>query len=92
MNAMEQLLSDELHRLVDRIATNGREGLVIDCEERRPDLFAQLADAETRLSAARLSLLRGYAGWQVALEECEELWALAALAAEPPITGDRRAA
>jgi len=92
MNAMEQLLSNELHRLVDRIATTGREGLVIDCEERRPDLFAQLADAETRLSTARQSLLRDYAGWQGALEECEELWALAALATEPPVAGSRRAA
>ena len=50
MNAMEQLLSDELHRLVDRIATTGREGLVIDCEERRPDLFA---DARKVLDDAR---------------------------------------
>jgi hypothetical protein len=92
MNAMELLLSDELHRLVDRIATNVHENLAAGCGERRPDLLAQLADSEIRVAAARQSLLRGYATWQSALEECEGLWALADLAAGSAAPGDQRAA
>lgn len=92
MNALDQLLQDELNRLIDRMAANVHEGLAAGCADRRPDLLAQLADSETRLSRARQGLLRGYAAWRDALEECEDLWALADLAAESAASDDRRAA
>ena len=92
MNPLEQLLQDELNRLIDRMAASVHDGLAAGCAERRPDLLAQLADSETRLSTARQSLLRGYAVWRDALEECEDLWALADLATAPAAPSDRRAA
>jgi hypothetical protein len=92
MNALEQLLQDDLNHLVDRLAITTPEGLMPGCAERRPDLLAQLAESETRLSAARQDLLERYAGWRDALKECEDLWALAELTAESSAPGDRRAA
>ena len=92
MNTLERLLQDDLNHLIDRMAAAARPGLVTGCEERRPDLLAQLAESETRLSTVRQSLLRGYAAWRDALEECSDLWALADLAAAPPAADDRRAA
>lgn len=92
MNALERLLQDDLNHLIDRMAVTTREGLVAGCGEWRPDLLAQLSEAETRLSTARQSLLRGYAEWQGALGECEDLWALADLAVSPLAPEDRRAA
>ena len=92
MNALERLLQDDLNHLIDRMAATTHAGLVTGCGERRPDLLAQLAESETRLSTVRQSLLRGYAAWRDALEECSDLWALADLAASPPAADDRRAA
>jgi len=92
MNALERLLHDDLNRLIDRVAVTTHEGLVAGCEERRRDLFEQLAEAETRLTAARQILLQDYTVWREALDECADLWALADLAATSAAGGDRRAA
>ena len=92
MNALERLLQDDLNHLIDRMAATTHAGLVTGCGERRPDLLAQLAESETRLSTVRQSLLRGYAAWRDAIEECGDLWALADLAAAPPGENDCRAA
>ncbi len=92
MNAQERLLQDDLNHLVDRMAAGTREGLLAACAERRPELLSRLAEAETRLSAARLSLLEGYAAWQDALHECGDLWALADLTGESVAPAERRAA
>ncbi len=92
MNHLERLLQDDLNHLVDRLAITAPEGLVPSCAERRPDLLAQLAESEARLSAARQDLLERYAAWRDALAECEDLWALTQLAATSPAPGDRRAA
>ena len=92
MNALERLLQDDLNRLVDRMAATTHEGLVAGCGEWRPDLLAQLADSETRLTTMRQGLLAAYAMWREALDECGDLWALADLAAAPSAGGDRRAA
>jgi hypothetical protein len=92
MNPLERLLQDDLNHLIDLMAATTREGLVADCAERRPDLLAQFAASETRLSTLRRTLLQGYAAWREALEECGDLWALADLAAEPAAPGERRAA
>ena len=92
MNALEHLLQDDLNRLVDRIATSVGSDIAAGCGELRPDLLAQLADSETRLSATREGLLRSYVEWLSELDECEDLWGLANLAAGSPVASDRRAA
>jgi hypothetical protein len=80
MNALERVLQDDLNRLVDRIATATREGVVAGSADLRPDLLAQLAASEARLSSVRSDLLKGYSEWRDALEDCADLWALADLA------------
>jgi hypothetical protein len=82
MNALERVLQDDLGRLVDRLAATTREGMRAECAERRPDVATRLEEAEARLSGARQNLLRGYAMWREALEECADLWALAELGAD----------
>jgi hypothetical protein len=92
MKALEDLLQDDLHRLVDRVAATTRDGLMACCDERRPDLLLQLAGSEDRVTAARHGVLQAYAAWRDALDECADLWALAALAVAPGAEDDRRAA
>jgi hypothetical protein len=89
MNAMEQLLQEDLNRLIDRLATMD-DSRVGDCLARRPDLLSQLTEIESRVSSVRLALVAGYAAWREALAECDDLWALAELGGEP--AGERRAA
>jgi hypothetical protein len=57
-----------------------------------PDLRARLDEAEARLAASRQALLEQYAGWQEALDACEDLWALAQMELEETRTGALRAA
>jgi hypothetical protein len=57
-----------------------------------PDLRVRLDEAETRLAAKRQALLEQYAGWQVALDACEDLWAVAQLELEETEAGTLRAA
>jgi len=92
MNALEDLLQEDLHRLIDRLAATTREGVLADCAERRPELASRLEGAEARLSDVRQELLRGYAAWREALEACGDLWALADFAAEQPPAEGLRAA
>ena len=87
MNALEQILQDDLNRLVDRLSA-----VTAECAEHRPSVQAQLDRAEAQLSSVRLDLLRGYAQWREALEECGDLWAMAALAADQPSEPGLRAA
>jgi hypothetical protein len=94
MNALEQLLQEDLNHLVDRIAATVPTGMIADCAERRPELTIRLGDAEARLSTVRQSLLHDYGMWRQALQECGDLWALvdarAEVAVSPP--DERRAA
>jgi predicted transcriptional regulator len=76
MNTLERLLQDELHHLVDRVAARMGQGTVAGI---RPDLKARVELSEARLTGLRAGLLEGYAEWARALEECEDLWALAEL-------------
>jgi hypothetical protein len=92
MNGLEQLLHDDLNYLIDCVAATTHEGTVADCAGEHPELAARLREAEARLSAARLGLLQGYAVWQELLRECRDLWALADLASEAPVSGERYAA
>ena len=92
MNSLDRLLRDELNRLLDRIATSTRAGVAKVSASQLPDLRARLDDAEARLAARRQALLEQYAGWQEALDACEDLWAVAQLELEETQAGSLRAA
>ena len=92
MNALEQLLQDDLSHLVDRIAATTRDGIVTDCLARRAELISRLSEAETRLSKLRLALLHGYVAWHEALQEYSDLWAVADLSVEAVKPEHREAA
>ena len=92
MNALDRLLRDELNRLLDRIASSTRAGVAKVSARQLPDLRARLDEAEARLAAKRQALLEQYAGWQEALDACEDLWAVAQLELEETQAGSLRAA
>jgi hypothetical protein len=71
MSHFERLLQDDLNRLVDRIAARAGDD-------------AATGRSEDRLTVLRAALLDGYAEWARAIEECEDLWALAGLRGEAP--------
>ncbi|MGH7383832.1 MAG: hypothetical protein ACREKG_01545 [Candidatus Rokuibacteriota bacterium] len=92
MNTLDRLLQDDLNRLVDRIAARAGEDAVAGL---RSDLKTRIERCEDRLTGLRAALLDGYAEWARALDECEDLWAVAGLqqdAAEAPARISRRAA
>ena len=81
MNHFERLLQDDLNRLVDRIAVRAGEGTAAGLKS---DLKTRIERSEDRLTVLRSALLDGYAEWARAIEECEDLWALAGLRREAP--------
>lgn len=81
MSQFERLLQDDLNRLVDRIAVRAGEGTAAGLKS---DLKAHIERSEERLTALRAALLDGYAEWARALDECEDLWAVAGLRSEAP--------
>ncbi|MDO8474694.1 MAG: hypothetical protein Q7W02_00625 [Candidatus Rokubacteria bacterium] len=92
MNPLDCLLRDELNRLLDRIASSTRAGVVKVSARQLPELRARLDEAEGRLAAMRQALLEQYAGWQEALDSCEDLWAVTQLELEETGAGSLRAA
>ena len=92
MNTLEQLLQDDLNRLVDRLSALVPEHEAAGATDRRAEWQPRLDIAEAQLTAMRQDLLRRYAAWRAALEEVGDLMALAALAAEPLAPADLRAA
>ena len=81
MNHFERLLQDDLNRLVDRIAARAGDTAAAGLKS---DLGTRIEGSEDRLTMLRAALLDGYAEWARAIEECEDLWALAALKREGP--------
>ena len=92
MNTLDQLLQDDLNRLVDRLSAVVPEREVAGGTDRRAEWQPRLDTAEAQLTAMRQDLLRRYAAWRAALEELGDLMALAELAAEPLTPVDLRAA
>ncbi|HKW91806.1 MAG TPA: hypothetical protein VJX92_07900 [Methylomirabilota bacterium] len=76
MKTLDDLLQDDLNRLVDRIAARAGDATAAGL---KPDLKLCLERAEARLTGLRVALLDGYAEWLRAVDECEDLWALAGL-------------
>ena len=72
------MLYEELTNLVDRLATSVPNGSLAQAAAANPLLRSRLDEADAQLAAARASLLEGYGRWRRALEDMENLWALAA--------------
>jgi hypothetical protein len=89
MSHFERLLQDDLNRLIDRIAVRVGDGTAADLKS---DLKLRIERSEDRLTVLRAALLDGYAEWARAIEECEDLWAVAGLRREEPEGAERRAA
>ena len=85
MNAVEQLLYDEVTHFMDRLATSVGPGALAPTA--LPGVRARLDDAEAELATARAAMVESYGRWRRALEDVENYWALAAwrsTAAEEP--------
>jgi len=78
MNSMERLLHDEMTRLMDRLATSVPEGGIERMRAVNPTLRLRLDEIDTALAGLRSSLMEGYGRWNRALDDLENLWALAA--------------
>ena len=76
MNSVDRVLYEELTHLMDRLATSVPAGSLRAAGQ--PLLRARLDEADAQLAAARASLLEDYGRWRRALEDVENLWALAA--------------
>jgi hypothetical protein len=94
MNAMERVLADDLGRLIDRLAASIPEGAFERIRTTTPTLRARLDQVEMTLASAHASLVAGYERWAQALDDLENVWALAAWrsAAEEPVENARIAA
>jgi hypothetical protein len=78
MNSVERVLDDEVSRLLDRLAASVPDGCLQAMEARSPALRRRLDEVEGQMAAVRASLMDGYGRWRRALEDIENLWALAA--------------
>jgi hypothetical protein len=94
MNPMERVLADDLRSLIDRIASSIPEGALERIRVTTPTLGARLDQLDATLAAARASLVEDYARWTGALDDLENVWALAAWrsAVEEPVEDVRQAA
>jgi hypothetical protein len=78
MNSMERLLHDEITRLMDRLATSVPEGGTERMRAANPTLRLRLDEIDSVLAGLRSSLIETYGRWNRALDDLENLWALAA--------------
>lgn len=78
MNSLERLLHDEITRLMDRLATSVADGEAAKMRAANPTLKLRMDEMEMTLAELRRSLVEGYGRWNRALDDLENLWALAA--------------
>ena len=84
MNRVEQVLNDELNRLLDRLAWSVPEGCLESLALPNAALRMRLDEVEGQMAAVRAAILDGYGRWRRALEDVENLWALAAWKSAAP--------
>ena len=77
MNPVERLLQEEITHFVDRLASS-MSPVGVAAYAMTPAARTRLDDAEAQLAQARAALMEGYGRWRRALEDVENLWALAA--------------
>lgn len=70
MNDVERLLRADLERFVDRLAASVPNGVAADLQSRTDA-------AEQELAGAYTALVEDYGRWRLALDELENIWALA---------------
>ena len=75
---MERLLHDEITRLMDRLATSVPDGGIDRMRSVNPTLKVRLDEMDGALAGLRSALTDGYGRWSRALDDLENLWALAA--------------
>jgi hypothetical protein len=96
MNNLERVLSDDLARLMDRLAASIPEGALAEIRTTMPTLRVRLDEVERHLAAEHAALADAYGHWRRTLEDLENVWALAAwrssVAEEPAAPEVRRAA
>jgi hypothetical protein len=94
MNPVDRVLIEELTHLVDRLATSVPNGSLAQAVAANPRLRGRLDEADAQLAALRGTLLEDYGRWRRALEDLENLWALAAWrrSAAPEEAGEQAAA
>ncbi|MBI1736352.1 MAG: hypothetical protein HYR51_14360 [Candidatus Rokubacteria bacterium] len=87
MNAVERVLEGDLVALLDRLAGSVPQGTVPSVVGANPTLRARLDEVDARLGELRAALLSDYGRWRRALEDVENLWALASWrsAAQEPV-------
>ncbi|HYU14752.1 MAG TPA: hypothetical protein VEL05_01720 [Candidatus Acidoferrum sp.] len=78
MNAVEQVLNTEVADLLERLAESVPGGCLSGIGARQPALRKRLDEMESQLTMARTALLEDYGRWRRALEDVENLWAVAA--------------
>jgi hypothetical protein len=78
MTELERVLSADMARLLDRLSASMPEGALDRIRTATPTLRARLDETEASLATIRASLVDGYARWTSALDDLENLWALAA--------------
>ena len=78
MNPVERVLYAEIAGLLVRVAASVPDASFAAIRAANPTLRARLDEAEATLAAQRAALLEGYGRWRRALEDVENLWALAA--------------
>jgi len=83
MNAVDVVLQDELGRLMDRLAATVPGGSLEVTSAANPTLRTRLDDMEVSLATARAALLEDYGRWRRALDDLENLWALASWSSGP---------
>jgi len=77
MNPLERLLQEEITHFIDRLASS-MPPVGVTSHAMTSGVRTRLDDAETQLAQARAALMEGYGRWRRALEDVENLWALAA--------------
>lgn len=78
MNPMERILSDDLSRLIDRLADSIPEGAYERIRTTTPAVATRLDDLEAVVGNARAALVEDYVRWTRALDDLENAWSVAA--------------
>jgi hypothetical protein len=78
MNPVERVLDDEVGRLLDRLAASMPDGCLQAMGTKTPAWRRRLDEVDGQMATIRATLLEGYGRWRRALEDAENLWALAA--------------
>lgn len=76
MNGLEKLLNTEITHLLDRLATSAAGGPP-PAALANPTLRARMNDMEVTLATLRTTLFDDYGRWTRALDDLENVWALA---------------